>query len=236
MKFGTIFLAGLFISTPVWAAERAVAVVGSCIKNVVPDRASLRITSDILDKNVTLASKRATETYEKVRDEVRKLQLADSELETVEYSVQEVKEWTSRTYVSKGFRARLGLLVSTSDIKRMGEVIAIASKYGVKDTGQLATFLSEFKTKQEREACLEEAIKNARSKAQKMAQAAGAKVGRVLSLSEKTSSDSPVAPFYRSKRLGREGMAEMAGDSPAPEIETRGETMSVEVLASFELD
>jgi uncharacterized protein len=152
------------------------------------------------------------------------------ELQTTETSLQEQKEWEKNKTVSKGFSARMGLNVSTSEISRLGEVLSTATKLGVRELGQMNTYVSKELFKKERETCLEEAIRNARGKAEKMAKVEGIRVGRVLQVTENSGAVQAPVPMYRAKMA----MAEDATES-APTIEAKQEKISVSISASYEL-
>ena len=64
-------------------------------------------------------------------------------------------------------------IFETSDIARLGDIIAAASKSGTQEISGLSTFVSPSAMQSAREACLETATRNAASKALKLASGAG---------------------------------------------------------------
>ena len=80
------------------------------------------------------------------------------------------------------------------------------------------------------EACLAEAIINAKNKALKMADAAQAKLGPVVTISEQTVS----APIHYAMRTQMSGMMKDQAES-APAIEAKAQTISVSVSVIFSL-
>ena len=210
--------------------QRAVTVTGSCLRSILPDRGAVTITANILEPDMGAASKKAMDLYDKMKKGVKALNLKDLEMTTTESTFFEEHEWQKDRQVSKGFRARMGLQASTTETARLGEVIALATKLGVKQVSGLSMFLSPERMKAERESCLEEAVKNARSKADSVAKAAGVKLGRVLNVQEGSQNDSPPPrPMYSAMRE-----AKMA--DAAPSLESAPERITVDVLASFALD
>jgi uncharacterized protein YggE len=209
-----------------------VNVSGHCTRSVIPDRGSINLVAEFQDNDLKLAIRRASETYEKVRDSVKKLNLKDAELTTSETGVMPIQEWVKDRSVAKGYRARMGLRVMTSEVSRIGEVIEIAAKYQVKNVDQLVTSLAPETLKREQEACLEEATQNAKARAQKLASAAGAGLGQVLTLSENWSSMPRPVMNYAMRRKMMES-TDAVGD--APQIEAGREQLSVTVQAAFEL-
>ena len=213
---------------------RSISVSGQCLRTALPDRGSITVTADNRDKNLQTATKKTTESYEELKKAVQKLGLKNVELQTSEYVVDEIREWEKDKSVFKGYRARMGLQVTTSEFARLGEVIAIASNQSLKEVGSLRTFLSDEKNREERTACLEEAIGHAQIKAAKMAKAAGAKLGRVLQLQEEGASNpQPPTPMYEARML----KSAMNDAMPAPpSVDAANQKISLSIQAVYSLE
>jgi hypothetical protein len=224
----------LMLAAPALAAETpptGITVDGQCSRRVVPDRGAITVTADALDKDVKAAVAEATRGYERVRAAVKRLPLENMELETAEYSVREEREWQKDKTVSKGFRARMGLKVTSSSIDKLGEVIGIAAREGIRDVGALGTFLSPEKLRQEQLGCLEEAAGHARSKAEKLAAALGAKIGPVLRLAEGAGdAERPPVPMMAMMKSER-----MADEAAPPSVEAGKRDIATTVTATFGL-
>jgi len=122
--------------------------------------------------------------------------------------------------------------VETASIGRLGEVIVIAAKEGLKDVGALRTFLSEEKKLAEHVACLKDAAANARAKAEKLAGALGANLGRALSIQEGGASPFPEPEPPRlmmADALGGARESKMA----APSVDAAAQTFTTTISASF---
>jgi uncharacterized protein YggE len=109
-------LALLLLPLPALALDRTISVSGECHHMVTPDRGALTVTAEFRDMDLRAASRKATEAYEKVRDQVKRLSLENVELRTSEYTLSEINEWESTSgghgrNVFKGYRARMGLYV-----------------------------------------------------------------------------------------------------------------------------
>lgn len=223
--------AQLSLATPEAKAEdRKVSVSGICNRSAVPDRASITLVADFRDMDLKSAIRKATETYGRLRDGVERLKLDDLEMRTSEYSVTQVREWEKNQSVFKGYQARMGLRVSSSSIGRMGEVVALGAREDVRETGGLSTYLSDEKLLREQVGCLEEAARNARTKAEKLASALGAKVGPVLSLSEAWN-----ALPRRPEPVMMGMMGTRTAEVAPPQIEGGRQELSVTVQATFGL-
>jgi len=213
---------------------KQITVSGECNHVVSPDRGSITLTMSFENMDLAKATKEAADSYERVSSAIKKLNLKNMNLRTSEYSVNEIRRWENNKEVKKGFEARMGLWVSTSEINRMGEVIAIASREKVKDVNSLQTYLSDEKQLQEEIACLEDAAKNARQKADKLANALNAKLGGVLEMSESGRSMPSWPRPIMQKGFAMRAMAMDAAES-APSVEAGQQNLSLSVQVSFEI-
>jgi hypothetical protein len=229
----TVILFFSLVSSIAFAKERTVTVSGDCLRNLTPDRGTLTLVSEVNDLNPGTATQKVMDHYTKIRDRVKKLNLKNLELETSEFTVNEEFDWNGNVRKSRGYKARMGLRVVTSETSRLGELAALASELKVQDISGLQTFVSRETLKAEHENCLEEALKNAKSKAEKLAKSGGARLGGVLEIQEELmTGDSPrPRPLMMAKNAG---MA-MEASSSSREFEAGTSKVSVSVQASFEL-
>ncbi len=227
-----VAILGFMGSSSVFSAERQVSVEGSCTREVTTDRGSIVLTAEITNDDLKAAAKLATEAYQRTRESIQRLNLEHVELRTVEYSVQAVQEWEKGKAIHKGYRARMGLLVATSQVQRLGEVIAIAAREGLKDVGQLTTFLSDAKREQERLDCLKSAAENARSRAERLAKSLGATLGEVLSIHEGAVHEPAPGPWMT---MGAESAARSKQLMAPPPVEPGQQKISVVVRVTFAL-
>lgn len=204
------------------------------MKRVQPDRGSVTLVAQFVNKSGQIASKKAMETYEQIRKAVQQLKLKNLELQTSEYNMHEESDYVNNRQVLRGYRASLGLQVSTSEINRLGEVAALTSKFEINRVEGLQTFLSEEKTKETQEACLVEAVGNAHDKAEKMAGAASAKVGEVVSIVEGSSSDNSEPPPPGRMMMANAKMMDAQAEG-APGLESKSSVISVNVNVKFAL-
>lgn len=229
------FYLSILFSPFTWAAPdpaaRVVSVSGACLRSVEADRFSITATAQVLARSAAEASARATDSYEKFRQELKQLNLKNLELQTSELRVEEAFEWENNKNVSKGFRSRMGLNVSTSEKEQLGRILKLATDKGLTEIGALQSQLSPEKLKSEEEKCLAEAMKNARSKAATLAQAGGATLGRVHSIRELRGSAHDSAP---PGVMMKAAMADGAGGG-APSLEVRDQKIAVSVEVVYSL-
>jgi uncharacterized protein YggE len=221
----------LFVANVATASEHQVTVSGACTRQVTTDRGSITLTSDVRDDNLKNAIRKASRQYDRAVDSIKKLKLENMDLQTTEYNVGEVREWENNKSVFKGYRARVGLTVSTSDIQRLSEVMEVGAREEIREVGRLTTFLSSDKIRKEQELCLKEAAENARSKADKLAASLGARLGSVIAISESNvSTPAPIMPMR-----GGETLMESKMTSAPSGVEGGKQEVSATVTASFEI-
>jgi uncharacterized protein YggE len=232
-----VFIAFLLFSHPLLAKDetiKSITVTGSCEKQLTSDRGSVILTVEHTDKNVKIATQKTTEVYNKLKKEIESLKLAKAELETVEYSVNEHKEWENNKNISKGFKARLGLKISTSEIARLGEVLIKANELAVTDVGALNSYVSDELFKAQEQDCLKIAAKDALKKAETLASSLDAKVDGVLEINQgQLASPAPFQPRFMHKSSR---MVEAMSADAAPEISGGKQNYKIEISVTFKID
>jgi len=213
--------------------RRAISVTGECLARVAQDRGAVTVTSSVVAKTPQEASSKTIAAHEAIKKEVKGLSLRDASTETVVYSVFEECSYDGSRRSCTGFRARLASRFETSEIARIGEVIGVASRLGAEEVSNLQTLVSPELMKREREGCLEQATRNAASKAAKLAAGAGVSLGRVRSIEEGVASGEgwPVAREFAPRAL-----AAVANAAPEASVEAKPVDISVTVSVVYDID
>lgn len=212
-----------------------IKATGLCIKKISQDRGSVVFFSTVIAPNAGESSREANKSHQKLRDAVQALKIDGLQFETSSYSVSEEKEWVNKKFVSKGYRTSIALRVETPEIGKLGDIIAAATKTGIKGAEQLTTFVSPQKYKEEYESCLEVATRNAKDKAAKLARGAGVRLGKVVSISE--GAESQTVGGYMSMAQASQPMAKIMSDSvsdqPPPSIDVSPVDINVSATVTF---
>jgi uncharacterized protein YggE len=214
-----------------------ISATGTCVRKISVDRASISLANTSLQPSPGRAMQEATREHEKLRAALKNLNLPGAVFETDDVQVREDREWVGKKMVSRGYLARIGISVETSDIAKIGDVIAVAGKHSVKDIGELTTFVSKEKYKAEYEDCLENAARNAKDKAQKLAKGAGVKIGKVIDITEGRSGPSydTGVRFKGVRALGASFDAAAAAE-PSPTIEAKQTEITVSATVLYKVD
>lgn len=228
MKF---LVLALFISTSALAlAVPQIAVQGNCEIKVIPDRGTITFSVENQSKDQKTAVGKTNDQINKLKEELKKLNLSDVEMKNTNYSVFPVREYEKEKYVDKGIRASLSLELTTSDIARMGEAMIAASKVGIQNVGALQTFLSQEKSQKEYLKCLDIAAEDARGKANQLAKKLGFKIGDVINLNEVPNIQRPI-PMERGMMM----KSGMAMDSAPTQIEAGTQNYSTNIQVTFSI-
>jgi uncharacterized protein YggE len=174
----------------------------------------------------------ATKVYDAVRKAIVGLKLKEMELQTSGVSLNEETEWMNNRSVSKGFRSRLSLTVATSEISRLGEVVKVAALQGAKEVNSMQMALSPEKQKKEHESCLEEAVRNARAKAEAIGKAAGTRVGKLLDAVEQFEQTGLPVPMP----MARMELAGKSADYAPATVDAADLKVNVSVRARFGIE
>ena len=226
----TLIFFSLLTVTSIANAAPTVSVNGHCRKLVTPDRIAVVMSARATEKYPRPEQKKATAQYENLRKEVKKLNLKDAQLQTVNYSVNADWDYGNNRRTLRGYTATAGLRVETSETTRISEVLALTSKLGIQDVESPVTFLSPDLNQKEYEGCLKVAVESARAKAEKMAAAAGKSISDLATLDENREMIGPV-PQPMAKAMN---MTEMASDA-GPAFEIRSEQIEVTIYAKYNL-
>jgi uncharacterized protein YggE len=165
-----------------------IAVTGECLKKVQRDRGAVTISSSIVAPTAKDSSKKAIEAHEKIKSQIQALKLPDLTAATAGYSVNQECDYNPKlsNRECSGYRTTISTKFETPNFTHLEDVIGVASQNGAQDVSQLEAFVSPTLIKSERESCLEIATKNAQAKAEKIANGAGVKLAKLISVSEGT--------------------------------------------------
>lgn len=227
----------LFISTSLWAKsdlEKSIFVSGACKQDVLPDRVSVLLTIEELNKKQKVSAQRASEKYNKILKKIKELKLKNAEYATTEYRVFPHRPLENRKQVFKGYKTRISLKVSTSDMDKTGTLLSLGNELGQDFVSGPDSFVSDELFDKTYRDCLKVAMKDAKAKALIIAKAAKRKLGKVLAVSEGHSSGAPTPspPYYKAAAMEVMGAARSA---PA-KIEFGKDKIHVTLAVHYELN
>lgn len=201
-----------------------ISVSGQASVQVVPDVATVdfQVTQDAAVIPPAVESVRST--MKRIVGVLRADGVAQKDIQTQSYTVNPKFEWDNGKSRNAGYTVTDRIKVTIRDLNQAGQILADAVTAGANQVGGLQ-FNVENKAKAEADA-LTKAVLNAKAKATAMAEAAGMRLGNPVFLSETSSYQPPIRPFFQTARG--------AAPSVEPEPVSPGEeTITASVNATF---
>ena len=216
------------------AEPRTISVGGECLTSAPKDRTAITIRVTVVDKSAAKSMKLASAKVAEMNEYLKTL---DVKVQTSEFNSYEKNEWNRTTQKSEfvGIETNISLDVSASSVDTIETVLTKFAGQPDVFVSNLRMFTSAETLKPVMESCLEEAVKNARSRAEALAAGAGKHAGKMLAVSYGSNSSyntRPTANF----RLAKAAVMDMATESYAGGAITGKDTeISVNVSAIFEI-
>ncbi len=184
-----LIVAGLAVA-PVHATEKLVTVTGEATIAVAPDTAMMRIGVSSQDKTAREASEANARQMTAVLNAIKNAGVGDRDIQTSRLSLQPQydpnKGGTARL---TGFQASNQVTVRICDIDKLPNVLDRAIAAGANEMSGIEFVVSEQSKLLDQ--ARDDAIADARRKAELYAKAAGAKLGHVVSITEEGSAPPP---------------------------------------------
>ncbi len=192
MRSSFLFCVTLLLAQMSFADEDSVIASGTGVVPVQPDVAIVNLTVVSRGKSSQEAQKLNAQTKATLTNEVVKtLGMKESDLKTTGYSFGQEWDYENNKRKYRGYLLRHSLAVEVKDLKRLGKVVDVLGASGVQELSDIG-FSSSKQEALELEA-LDAAVKNARTKAEVMAKAAGRQIGHVKSI---VPTGTPMGPVH----------------------------------------
>ena len=203
----------------------AFIVSGEGKVTLIPDVALVSVGVTAQGTSVSIVQNQLNKNMNAVHAAVKKLGVGAKDIQTSVYNIAPTYDYTRGNQQITGYQANANLSIKVRTIDNASAVIDAATKAGANQIGGLS-FDVDDKTKAENEARAL-AVKDAKSKAEAAAKAAGFSLGRVINYSE--GGNSSPRPIY-DKMMAME----TAGSAPT-EVEPGTSEVAVTVTLSYEI-
>lgn len=195
--------------------ENTINVQGTSELTFKPDQAEVWAGISILKGNAEDAQNEANKVINAIIDGLRYKGIAESDIQTDQLSLYEDKQWENNMYVSKGWRATQTLRIKTTDLTKVGTIVDVAVKNGANTINNIQFGLSPAKEAEYKKQALADATKNAKEKAQTIADSLGSKLGAVKTVSESNYYSRPYVYDMMVKTAGASAIQEAATVMPS---------------------
>ena len=194
--------------------ENTINVQGDSELTFKPDKAEVWVGISILKPNATAAQNEANKVINDIVDGLRYKGIKEEDIQTENLNLYEEKEWKDGETKSVGWRATQTLKIKTTDLTKVGIIVDVAVNNGANQINSINFGLSEEKEKEYKKQALTEATKNAREKAETIAESLGVKLGKVKTVSESNFYYRPYV-YAMAKASGVEAIQEAATVLPS---------------------
>jgi len=190
-RFLPILLTAMLAFSTAQAAERSVTVTGEATVSVPPDTAVIRIGVSSLEKTAREAGEANAKQMTAVLAAIKASGIAERDIQTSRLSLQPQYDPNKGGTRLTGFQANNQVTIRIRDIDSLPTVLDRAIAAGANEMSGIEFVVSEQSKLLDQ--ARDEAIADARRKAELYAKAAGAKLGQVVSISEEGTAPQPRA-------------------------------------------
>jgi uncharacterized protein YggE len=240
MKFWQIIVAILLVSAigvgvAVWqpwkASSRSVQISAEGKVKGVPDVSKITAGVEVLKDDAKAAQAEATVKMDQIIKAVKENQISDNDIQTQQISVNPNYDYRSDGQKVNGYYARTTITITVRDIAKAQIVYDAASAAGANSIyGPQLTFSDEKLVSLQEEA-RNLAVSNAKNKAAKLAEASGARLGKVSNISEQANGNN----FYPMFAQDMASSLKTAGGSAANTIVPGENDITISVSVTFSL-
>lgn len=230
MKPAIKTLAALLLLLPLAALADAlpsasyVQVSGHGSLTVAPDMAHVGVTLSKTDKNLALARNDVEQRATAVIAAARKLGVAERDIDAASLSIQPEYQWQNNSQVFMGQRVSRSIAITLRSLNRYPDLIGALVKAGVTS---FSTTMDRSDFDALRRQALAAAVDDAHARAAALAEAAGASLGPVYSITESSAFVRPQPMMFMEKS----GAANMNGaEYPPGTIEISADVSAVYLL------
>jgi len=181
---GIIVIAMLTLTACQQQSENTINVDGMSEISVEPDEAEVWAGISVVKNSAEEAQSEVNEVINAMIDGLRYKGIKEEDIETERLNLYEEYSWEEGKRTSIGWRASQTLKISTDDLTKVGEIVDISVKNGANQLNNINFKLSKEKESEFKKQALAEATKNAKEKAETIAESLDARLGKIKTVSE----------------------------------------------------
>lgn len=190
----------------------------------IPNVAQLNIGLISEGKNLVEVQRENTERFNRVINFLKEQGIDEKDIKTENYSITPKYSY-DKVMEIVGYTVSQNLSVKVRDLNKIGTILSGAVENGANNVSGPNFTVEDEKVYLDK--AREKAIKEAKEKAEKIAQVAGFRLGKIISINE--SSYMPVPPIYiKSMEMG-------SGDIISPSIEPGSQEIKITVTITYEI-
>lgn len=183
------FVSPLPISSVVTQKNDLFTVSGTGKVSVIPDTAIIDLGITSSQPTVKAAQNEANTVITNISKAVRELGISEKDIKTSNYSVY--PQYDYRTGVVNkitSFQVTANLIITVRELDKANQVIDQATSKGANTVGGINLTVAQDKQKELLQQARDEAVKEAKAKAESLARSAGISLGRIINVQESDTS------------------------------------------------
>ncbi len=150
----------------------------------IPDTALLNFGVSKTAPSVVLAQEQSNTAISKIEEDLKKLGIQEKDIKTTNYSVYPSYDYSAGRQNITGYTVTQNLEVKTKPFDKVNTVIDTVTKDGANLVSGVIFVLDDKVKKDLEQKARIEAVKNAKEKANQLANAAGIRLGKILDIQE----------------------------------------------------
>jgi len=158
-------------------------VDGNAEITVDPDEAEVWAGVSVVDVSADLAQNDVNGKINDMINALKKAGISENDMATERLSIYEERSWEEGKSKVVGWRATQILKIKTSDMRKVGTIVDVAVENGANQINNINFGLSSEKEAEYKKQAIAEATKNAKEKAETIADSLDVRLGRLKSVS-----------------------------------------------------
>jgi uncharacterized protein YggE len=155
--------------------------------SAIPDVAEVNLGIEVRRRTVFEAQKEANEKINKITEAVKKLGIEERYIKTVNYSLYPQYDFKEGRSVT-GYNVNVSLQIKVKNFEKINAVIDTATSIGANQVGGLNFTIDDKKLEDLKMQARKQAIEEAKKKAKEIAALAGIRLGKIVNVSENSTS------------------------------------------------
>ncbi|MBI4262688.1 SIMPL domain-containing protein, partial [Candidatus Uhrbacteria bacterium] len=183
--------------------QRLITITGLGKVKALPDIASVNLGHQIERRDVRSAQLENTTKMNAMRATLRKLGIADADVQTADYSIYPQYDYKDGQQSLRGYLVTQSLSVKIRDLEKISTVLDEAGSLGLNQVGGIQFTIDD--PEKLRQEARTKALAQAKEKASTLATVMGVRLGGVVSFSEDAGGPTPPPVYFSEKAMGMGG-------------------------------
>jgi hypothetical protein len=196
---------------------------------VAPDIAKIDLGIQESGANLKTVQDSVNKKSQDLVTQIKKLGIEAKDIKTISYNVYPQYDYTAPTRRITGYQVSTGYEVTIRDFTKINDLLASATSFGANTIGSINFDLSDNLKKEKLQEARDQAVSEAKTKAEGLAKAAGITLGRIINVSESTPSN--IRPYM----LPTSGVGIADKSVTEPDVQPGTTEIDVTVSLSYEV-